>query len=462
MSKRMEITNMASLDEAKRIHCVGIGGCSMSGIARILNAQGHIVSGSDREPTQFTGNLEKEGITVYYGHKAEQAAGADLLVYSAAIKPENPERVYAREHGIPEMERSVALGQISGRFDHVVAVSGCHGKTTITSMLAFVNEQAKLGATLHVGGYVELIDGGVTLGSKDLFITEACEYVRSFLTLRPTIAIVNNIDNDHLDCYGDIEHIIAAFDEFCRLVPKDGLILGCTDDEKVARLLPTLDRPYETYGLHRGDFHADHITYSEKGYPSFDLVDHEAVVGRVSLSVPGEHNIINAIAVYAASKQLGVSFADYAEALHRFVNTKRRFELLGEKNGVKVYHDYGHHPNEIAATLQAATRVPHKRIFCVFQCNSYTRARTLFCENVTCFRNADVVLVPNIYPGREVDTGIVHAKDMVAGINRETGNAIYLATFEEISDYLDAHAMPGDIVITVGSGDVYRQSQKLL
>ena len=453
---------MASLEEAKRIHFVGIGGCSMSGIARILNQQGHIVTGSDREPTQFTGNLEKEGITVYFGHKGEQAAGADLLVYSAAIKPENVERVYAREHGIPEMERSVALGQLSARFDNVVAVAGCHGKTTITSMLAFLNDRANLGATVHVGGYVELLDGGVHLGDKDLFITEACEYVRSFLTLRPTIAIVNNIDNDHLDCYGDISHIIEAFDQFCRLVPEDGVVLGCIDDPKVEALLHSIDRPYETYGLAKGDYHAESIAYSEEGFPSFDLIDHGKNVGRVVLSVPDEHNIINAIATYAAGKRLGASFDAYADAMHRFVNTKRRFELLGEKNGVKVFHDYGHHPNEIAATLQAATRVPHKRIFCVFQCNSYTRARTLFCENVTCFTNADEVLVPNIYPGREVDTGIVHARDMVAGINKETHNARYLATFEEISEYLDAHAKPGDIVITVGSGDVYRQSRKLL
>lgn len=453
---------MITLEEAKRIHFVGIGGCSMSGIARILNAQGHIVTGSNRETTQFTDELEPEGITLYIGHKAEQVGDADLLVYSAAIKPDNVERVYAREHGIPEMERSVALGQLSARFRNVVAVAGCHGKTTITSMLAFLNETAGLNATVHVGGYVDLLGGGVHLGSGDLFITEACEYVRSFLTLRPSVAIVNNIDNDHLDCYGDIEHIIAAFDEFCRLVPQDGLILGCIDDEKVEKLLPTLDRPYQTYGLRRGDYHAENIAYDENGHPSFDLIDGGKTVGRVVLSVPGEHNIINAIAVYAAGKRLGAGFDAYAEAMHRFVNTKRRFELLGEKNGVKVYHDYGHHPNEIAATLQAATRVPHKRIFCVFQCNSYTRARTLFCENVTCFKNADVVLVPDIYPGREIDTGIVHARDMVAGINRETNNAVYLATFEEIAAYLDEHAEPGDIVITVGSGDVYRQSQKLL
>ena len=208
--------------------------------------------------------------------------------------------------------------------------------------------------------------------------------------------------------------------------------------------------------------HADAIRYDELGHPSFDLIDHGRNVGRVELIVPGRHNVVNALAVYAASTLYGVPFASYRDALHRFRNTSRRFELLGEKNGVKIFHDYGHHPNEIKETLAAATHVPHIRIFCVFQCNSYTRARTLFCENVTCFKDADEVLVPDIYPGREVDTGIVHARDMVNGINRETHNAQYLGTFENIAAYLDTHAAPGDIVITVGSGDVYRQSKKLL
>ena len=452
----------ASLDEAKRIHCIGIGGCSMSGIARILKAQGHEVTGSDRSTTQFTDRLERDGIKVYYGHKAEQAKDADLIVYSAAIKPDNVERVYAREHGIPELERSVALGQLSARFHEVVAVAGCHGKTTITSMLAFVNEVANLDATVHVGGFMDLLGGGVRLGRSDLFITEACEYVESFLTLKPTIAIINNIDNDHLDYFGDIAHIVAAFRRFIALVPENGHVLACIDDAYVRGLLPEIGRPAVTYGLENGDVHAGAIEYDGSGFPAFDLYDHGRRIGRVNLHVPGRHNVINALAVYAASQLCGVSFEDYAEAMERFRNTSRRFELLGEKNGVRVFHDYGHHPNEIKETLAAATHVPHGKIFCVFQCNSYTRARTLFCENVVCFKDADEVLVPDIYPGRETDTGIVHARDMVDGINRESHNAKYLGTFENIAAYLDGHAKAGDIVITVGSGDVYRQSQKLL
>ncbi len=455
-------TMTASLDEAKHIHLIGIGGCSMSGIARILKAQGHEVTGSDRAQTQFTERVEQDGITVFYGHKAEQANGADLIVYSAAIKPDNPERAYGREHGIPELERSVALGQLSARFRHVVAVAGCHGKTTITSMLALIAERGGVDATVHVGGFMDLLGGGVRLGHSDLFITEACEYVESFLTLKPTVAIINNIDNDHLDYYGDIEHIIDAFRRFIALVPETGKVLCCTDDAYVRDLLPELGGNVETYGLTAGDYHAGTIEYDALGSPSFDLYDHGEKIGRVQLNVPGRHNIINAIATWASAKQYGVDFGHYAEAMERFRNTSRRFELLGEKNGVKIFHDYGHHPNEIKETLAAATHVPHGKIFCVFQCNSYTRARTLFCENVTCFADADEVLVPDIYPGREIDTGVVHARDMVAGINRETHNATYLGTFENIAAYLDAHAVPGDIVITVGSGDVYRQSQKLL
>ncbi|MDO4564939.1 MAG: UDP-N-acetylmuramate--L-alanine ligase [Clostridia bacterium] len=453
---------MATLDEARSIYFVGIGGCSMSGLAQILSYQGHLVRGSDREESQFTRKLAQDGITVFIGHKAEQVGTADLLIYSAAIKPDNPERVFAREHGIPEMERSVALGQISERFSRVAAIAGCHGKTTITSMLAYINEAARLDATVHVGGFMELLQGGVKVGKSDVFITEACEYVESFLTLSPTIALINNIDNDHLDCYRDIDHIVSAFFRFCSLVPPEGKIIGCIDDSHVRELLPVVDRQTATYGLREGDYHADSIEYDGLGNPSFDLIDNGERRGRVELSVPGTHNIINAIAAYAVSKELGVPFGIYTRAISEFVNTKRRFEFMGEKNGIKVFHDYSHHPNEIRAILEAAHRVPHKKLFCVFQCNSYTRAKTLFCENVDCFQYADEVLVPDIYPGREKDDGSVHATDMVEGINRGGGLASYIPTFELIRDYLDKNAAEGDIVVTVGSGDVYRQTAKLL
>ena len=318
------------LDDVKRIHLIGVGGCSMSGIAQILKKQGHEVTGSDRERSQFTDRLEELGIPVSVPQKGEQVEGAELVIYSAAIKPDNPERAYAREHGIPEMERSVALGQISARYPHVAAISGCHGKTTITSMLAYINEEAKLDATVHVGGFVDLLGGGVKVGDGDLFITEACEYVRSFLTLVPTVALVNNIDNDHLDCYKDQQEIIETFAQFCALVPPEGEIIVCRDDEKVQRLLPLLDRTPLTYGLAEGDWHADAVEFDSLGCASFDLVHEGNTLGRITLHVPGTHNVINAIGACAVASVFGAGFDSMAKALDRFRNTKRRFEFMGE------------------------------------------------------------------------------------------------------------------------------------
>lgn len=453
---------MAHIDEAKRIHLIGIGGCSMNGLARILKSQGHVVTGSDRERTAFTDALDQEGIRYSVGHTGEYLDGADLVIYSAAIKPDNPERVLAREKGIPELERSVALGQISERFREVVAVAGCHGKTTITSMLAIINELAQTDATIHVGGFVEFLGGGVRVGGRELFVTEACEYVESFLTLKPTIALVSNIDDDHLDYYKDIDAIVAAFDKFLALLPEDGLLVACADDPRVVALAARCGREVVAYGLTGGDYTAADVAYDAEGCAGFTVLRRGEALGRVQLHVPGKHNVANALGAVAVAERLMVPFAVAAEALGRFANTKRRFEYYGTRNGMKVYHDYGHHPSEIRATLDAASRVPHRKLFCVFQCNSYTRARTLFCEHVTCFTDADMVLVPDIYPGREKDTGIVHARDMVAAINRESNNAVYIPTFEEIRLYLDEHAGEGDLVVTVGSGDVYRQTRKLL
>jgi UDP-N-acetylmuramate--alanine ligase len=453
---------MAHIDDAKRIHLIGIGGCSMNGLALILKSQGHEVTGSDRERTQFTDALDHEGIRYSIGHTGEYVDGAELIVYSAAIKPDNPERVLAREKGIPELERSVALGQISERYEQVVAIAGCHGKTTITSMLAIINAEAGTDATIHIGGYVEFMEGGVHVGNRDLFVTEACEYVESFLTLKPTVALINNIDDDHLDYYENIDAIVAAFERFLALLPKDGIFIACMDDARVKALADKSDLRLVTYGLTGGDYTASDIVFDARGNAGFSVLHNGEAMGRVQLSVPGLHNVVNALGAIAVSDHFGVPFAVQAQALNAFVNTRRRFEYYGERNGVRVFHDYGHHPSEIRATLDAAKRVPHNKLYCVFQCNSYTRARTLFCSNVTCFTDADCVLVPDIYPGREKDMGIVHARDMVNAINEQSSNAVYVPTFEEIRLYLDEHAEAGDLVVTVGSGDVYRQTRKLL
>ncbi|MBQ4448754.1 MAG: UDP-N-acetylmuramate--L-alanine ligase [Clostridia bacterium] len=455
-------------ENIKKIHLIGIGGCSMNGLAQILAARGYEVGGSDKAVSPFTERLKELGIPVTIGQKAENVDGSDLVIYSAAIKPENPERMRAKELGIPEMERSVALGWISERFHNVVGIAGCHGKTTITSMLALIAEKGGLDATVHVGGFVEFLKGGTRLGKRDLFITEACEYVESFLTLRPTVALINNIDDDHLDYFKDIDHITDAFRKFVALIPEGGMFIGCTDDPRVRGLLEEYrGRVNElTYGAEKEfapDYYPENETYDEKGCPSYDLMFRGENCGRVVLHVPGRYNMLNSVAAMAVALSHGTDFKTAAEALSSFQNTRRRFEYYGEREGVRVFHDYAHHPAEIRAAVDSGLRTPHGRLFCVFQCNSYTRAKTLFCGHQgDCFAGVDRVLVPDIYPGREVDDGSVHARDMVAAINEATHNALYLATFEEISDWLRENAEPGDIVVTLGSGDVYIQTNKLL
>lgn len=453
---------MVHIGDQRKIHFIGIGGCSMNGLAQILVDRGFTVTGSDSAESPFTKALTEKGIPVYIGQRAENLGDAELVIYSAAIKPDNPERAAARERGIPELERSVALGQITERYHNVVGIAGAHGKTTITSMLALMAEKSDLDATVHVGGFVEAMGSGTRIGRHDLFITEACEYVESFLTLRPTVALINNIDDDHLDYYKDIDAITDAFRRFIALLPADGTFIACTDVARVRGLADEFTGNKLTYGMSAADYTPANIAYDALGNPAFDVVFRGKTLGRAELMVPGTHNIIDALGALAVGRLLGADIAPLLEALRDFRLAKRRFEYYGERNGIKVFHDYAHHPTEIRAVLEAAARYPHNRLFCVFQCNSYTRAKTLFSHNVTCFAAADRVFVPDIYPGREKDDGSVHATDMVRGILEGGGNAVYVPTFEEIRARIDEEARPGDLVLTVGSGDVYKQTLKLL
>ena len=454
---------MTHIEGHNKIHLIGIGGCSMSGLARILAARGYSVKGSDANVSPFTEQLEKDGISVAIGQKSENVGDAELVIYSAAIKENNPERVYAREHNIPELERSVALGQLSEGYEKVVGVAGCHGKTTITSMLALISHESKLDATIHVGGFVDFMGGGVSVGSSDVFITEACEYVESFLTLRPTIAIINNIDNDHLDYYGNIENIVNAFRKYLRLLPEDGLFIGCTDDFRVKALMEEFKEIRSiSFGMSDAQYTPENIEYDEMGNPSYDLICNGEKLFRVVLNVPGQHSIIDSIAAIVTAIELGVENEPIINALAKYKNTRRRFEFYGERNGIKVFHDYAHHTAEIGAVLSAAARYPHKKLWCVFQCNSYTRAKTLFLDNLDCFKYADEVIVPDIYPGRETDDGSIHAKDMVEAIAKTGVKTEYVSTFEEIRTYIDKNAQSGDIILTLGSGDVYKKTRLLL
>ena len=447
-----------------RIHFIGIGGCSMSGLAQIMANRGYNVSGSDMKQSAFTDVLEAQQIPVHIGHDAALVKDAALVIYTAAIKPTNPEFAYAKENSIPMLERSVALGQLSRDYEKTVCVAGCHGKTTITSMMALITKDTMLNPTVHVGGMVEFLNGGVHVGGEQLFITEACEYVRSFLTMHPDYIILNNIDDDHLDYYKDIDEIIDTFVEFVGLLPKDGVVYANADDENTTICLNRTDARVISYSLTgNGDYTVENIRFDSMGNGSFDIHYKGKNLGRIALQVPGMHNIENALAAAAfCYGELGISIEDIAKALKEYHLVGRRFELVGERDGVKIFHDYAHHPTEIKACLSAAKQYPHEKMYVLFQCNSYTRARTLKDKYALSFEDADVVMVPDLYAGRDIDTGDIHATDLVDVIQAHSNNSIYLPTFMDIKNYLLENWQPGDIVVTLGSGDVNSQQMILL
>ena len=369
----MQVKNLSDFTNG-RIHFIGIGGCSMSGLALILKNIGYHVTGSDTSESVFTDKLIAEGIDVTIGHNSDLVDGAVLCVYSAAIKPENPERKRATELDLPMLERASLLGLLSEEYKNVIAIAGCHGKTTITSMIALITEYAGIDATVHVGGMVDFLGSGVRLGkTKQYFITEACEYVESFLKLSPTHILVNNIDDDHLDYYKDIEQIYQTFEKFVRLMPDDGQLYLCKDNDLAYRLK---DMPYDLteYGLNENSgYTVANVAFSEMGFPSFDILLKGETLGRITLEVPGGHNMANALAAFTICHSVfGVNIDTAAKALKAYRLVGRRFEYMGEKNDVKVFHDYAHHPSEITACLDAAKRYPHKKLWVVFQCNSFT------------------------------------------------------------------------------------------
>ena len=447
-----------------RIHFIGIGGTSMSGLAMILKNLGFTVSGSDAKESDFTKMLTGNHVSVSIGHDAKNIDGAGLVIYSAAIKPWNPEFARAKELELPMLERSEALGLISKDYKTVIGIAGCHGKTTITSMLAYITLETGFDPTVHIGGMVDFLGGGVKLGSGESFITEACEYVRSFLTLHPTYVLINNIDDDHLDCYKDLDEIIATFSQFAALMPEDGILFANPDDEYTKPVIENCRQKVITYSIHgNGDYNLANVVYDEMGSPSFDVIAYGKNLGRVALSVPGLYNAQNALAaITVAMTVYGLTLEECAERLKDYRLAGRRFELKGEKDGVKIFHDFAHHPTEIKACLSGAKRYPHNKMYVLFQCNSFTRARTLKDKYALAFEDADVVMVPDLYPGRDIDTGDIHATDLVKVIDEHSHNCVYLPTFEDIREYLRKNAQPGDMVITLGSGDVGVKTMMLL
>lgn len=427
----------------------------MSGLARLMKARGHIVTGSDRDASHTTDHLAAEGIGIAIGQNAENPRGADLAVYTAAIMPDNPELLACGELGIPAMERAAFLGELSAEYEKCIAVCGTHGKTTTTSMLAQVLVDARLNPTVHIGGEIPAWGSNVRTGSHELFVTEADEFRASFLKLKPTLAIFLNIEEDHLDFYRDIEHIVETFRAFQRNIRKGGLAVLCADSPYALSLRDSAPCRCVTYGLNGGaDYAAADLAHDENGCFSFTALHVDSPIGQIRLSVPGRHIAVNALGVLAAACEMGIEPARAVASLAAFAGVHRRFEHTGDVQGVRLYHDYGHNPAEYRTVIPIAAIMPHRKLYVVVQPHTYSRAKRLFHQFPTAFEGADEVLVTDIYAAREKDPGDIHATMLVEAMRKNGVPAIYCPGFEDCKAYLMGHWQDGDIVLTLGCGNI--------
>ncbi len=436
----------------KTIHLVGIGGVSMSALAELLLHLGVHVTGSDRTQSAVTDKLTGLGAAITYAHLPENVQGADLVIRTAAVHDDNPEIVQARASGIPVIERAQAWGSLMPAYRQAVCISGTHGKTTTTSMMTLVGIQAGIDPTVMVGSHLPAIGGTLRIGAHDCFIAESCEYTNSFLSFHPTVAVVLNVDADHLDFFRDIDDIIHSFHRFCELVPETGALVVNRDSANAMRAIAGIDRTCITFGsTPEADVYPAHVT-DRHGYYSFDVMCGGTLFTHVDLSVPGRHNMLNALAVCAVCEFLGLDGAAAAAGLSQFTGSSRRFQLTGRMaNGATVVDDYAHHPTEMAATLNTAREMNYERILCVFQPHTYSRTKALLPEFIEALKLCDKAILADIYAAREKNTFGVSSKDIADALD----GGEYYDSFEKIEARLREIAQPGDLVLTMGAGNVF-------
>lgn len=446
----------------KQVHFIGIGGAGMSALANILLALGYRVSGSDLVATHVTQRLEALGGKCYLGHDANNLQDARLVVISSAINGDNPELAKAREKGIPVIHRAELLAWLMSR-QKGIAVAGAHGKTTTTSMLALTLEKNGLDPTIIIGGELNDIGGNAKLGRGKYVVAESDESDGSFLKLKPLAAIVTNIEDDHLDHYGSLENIKAAFRAFLGSLPGHGRAVVCLDDPNIREVIAGLNVPLVTYGLdHRADYTLGEIvlqgcrTRGEVYYRGSRL-------GVLELFVPGRHNLLNALAVVALARWLGLEFAGIASALKEFRGVGRRFQFIGEAGGVRVFDDYAHHPTEIKATLQAARTLKPSRVVAFFQPHRYTRTALLHERFGEAFRDADLIILTEIYSAGEPPLEGVSARLIIDAVEKYDGRpVVYFPGLDEAVRHLAGIVAPGDLVLTLGAGNIWTAGKKLL
>lgn len=450
-------------NEPVHIHFIGIGGISMSGLAAVLLKRGFTVSGSDAHRTELTSWLTELGASVAYPQCAANITDdIDVVVYTAAIHPDNPEFKAAADKNIPMLSRAQLLGELMNNYETSVAVAGTHGKTTTTSMLSHVLMHAQLDPTISVGGILPAIGGNVRMGDSEYFLTEACEYTNSFLELSPKIGIILNIDADHLDFFKDLDDIRRSFRLFAEKIADDGSLIINAHIPNAHELTEKLSCRCVLFGIGCGDYQITDLSYDDMGCGTFRLVHGGDVLGDYTLRVPGEHNVLNAAAAAVAGDLLGIAANVTAEGLFAFTGTDRRFQKKGELGGITIIDDYAHHPTEIRATLHAAKKYPCKNVWCVFQPHTYTRTKALMDEFADALCLADKVILADIFAARETDTLGISSDDLRQKIADKGCEAWYFPTFDEIENFLLEHCVPGDLLITMGAGDVVKIGENLL
>lgn len=453
-----------NLEDYKKIYFSGIGGISMSGLAEILLSKGFKVSGSDCTSSEITDHLKSIGIKVYIGQKSENIENdVDLFVHTAAIKSDNPEMVEAHKRNIKIIDRATLLGIMMKSYTYPISIAGTHGKTTTTSMLTEILLAADKNPTVTIGGILDSIGGNFKVGGNDFFVAESCEYCDSFLKFNPYSAIILNIDRDHTDYFKTMEQMYNSFNSFTKLLPQNGFVV--INDETPDKEKITKDAKCKiiTYGLTpSAEWYPKNVDFDENGNGSYTPIGNGKEYSKISLSVPGMYNVLNSIAAFALAINHGIEERAVVKGLKMFGGTHRRFELKGKFNGVTLIDDYAHHPTEIKSTLSAAKAHDVNKVWVVFQPHTYTRTKSLLTEFSEAFDAADKIAIVDIYAAREVDNGEIHSKTLVDNIKLRGKDAIYLESFEKAKKYFIDNCKPGDMLITMGAGDVYKIGDDIL
>lgn len=438
----------SSLDNIKRVHFVGIGGSGMSPLAEILLAKGFTVTGSDSGASDNIVRLRSKGVTIFAGHAAENLGDTELLVYTSAVSADNPELVAAKERGIPTIERGALLGEISQTYDRAFAVAGTHGKTTSSSMLSHTFLKADLDASVFIGGRLPLINANGRAGQSDIFVCEACEFQDHYLSMKPAYGIILNVDADHLEYFGSLEGVIASFRKFAQLC--DTLIVNA-DDDNTLKAIEGLDKRVITCGYKDGcEWQAKNVSF-QNAYGHYDCYHNGEFYAHITLGVPGKHNVSNSLTVIAAAHEGGLGVEAIVDGIADFGGAGRRFELLGKFKGVTIVDDYAHHPTEIVATLTAAKSMGYKKVWAIFQPFTFSRTARHLNAFAEALSIADTAIVSDIMGSRETNTWNVYANQITDLME----NGVHIPDFEGITDYMVNHVEEGDLVVTMGGGNVY-------